>query len=153
MVLCPILIKKEAKMALSVTEGTKQQTMDIISEVVGVPIKYARIFARWVTRDNHPGGAFTATLDCYVEDNPPADKITPLHHEFGCNIPASAIDAMAGTDDRQVLYKHVEYIVNYQAAERRRNDDPEGFDPVAENAELDALAAELGIDTFFRFNQ
>ena len=138
-------------MALSVAEGTKQKTMDIINRVMGFPpntIKYARIFSRWVTRDNYPMGSFTAGLDCYIDENPGPDQATSLHHEFGCTIPQSAITAMGETDDREVLYKHLEYIINFQDAQQRQESDPK-FDPVAEEAELQALATELGIETLF----
>lgn len=139
-------------MALSINEGTKQKTMDILSNVFGFPpgtIKYARIFARWVTRDNYPGGAFTTPLDCYLEENPAKDKDSKLHHEFGCTLPQSAIDEMSATDDRQVLYKHLEYIIQFQDAQQRQEKDPQGFDLAAEQAELDALRNELGIETLF----
>lgn len=139
-------------MGLSVAEGTKQKTMNIIAEVLGLPpgtIKYARIFARWVTRDNHPGGAFIAPLNCYIEENPTAGQQTPLHHEFGCVLPKSAIDEMSATDDRQVLYKHIEYIIQFQDAQRRQQSDSD-FDVGSEQANLDALCDELDIETLLR---
>lgn len=138
-------------MALSTIEGTKQKTMDIISSRLSLSagtIKYARIFSRWVTRDNHPKGSFTATLDCYLEDAPSADQLAPLHHEFGCTLPDTAISQMATTDDREILYKHLEYIINFQDAQRRQETDPD-FDPVAEEADLQALETELGITSLF----
>lgn len=138
-------------MALSTTEGTKQKTMDIINARLGFPagtIKYARIFSRWVTRDNHPGGSFTAGLDLFIDESPAADQTTPLHHEFGCTLPPEAIAEMAATDDRQVLYRHLEYIINFQDAQRRQESDPT-FDAVAEQAALDELRDELGIETLF----
>jgi hypothetical protein len=135
-------------MSLSITDGTQQKTLDIISSKVGgIPIKYARIFSRYVTRDNHPGGAFTANLACYVVDNPTPEQTTPLHYEFGCTLQASAITAMAGTDDRDILYRHIEYIVQFQDAQERQND--EGFDIAAEQAALDSLRDSLGIETLF----
>ena len=140
-------------MALSVNEGTKQVTMDILSAKMGFPVKYARIFARWVTRDNHPGGSFTATLDLFGITDPAPDQTTKLHYEVGCTLPASAIDAMAGTDDRAVLYKHLEYIIQYQDAEERRNANPEEFDAKKENATLRSLSNELGIETLFLFQE
>lgn len=140
-------------MALSVNEGTKQVTMDLLSEMVCAPIVYARIFSYYITRDNHPGGAFTCMLDCFLHDNPAADASAPLHYELGCSLPSSAIKAMALTDDRAVLYKHLEYIINYTAAEQRRNDNPNNFDATTENATLRSLANELGIETLFLFQE
>ena len=140
-------------MALSVNEGTKQQTMELLSEMVCAPIVYARIFSYYITRDNHPGGAFTCMLACFLNDNPPSDMKAPLHYEIGCSLPPSAIDAMASNDDRAVLYKHLEYIINYTAAEHRRNDDPTKFDATAENTALRSLSTELGIETLFLFEE
>lgn len=140
-------------MALSVNEGTKQETMDMLSEMVSAPIVYARIFSRYVTRDNHPGGAFNCMLACFLHDNPAPEMKAPLHYEIGCSLPPSAIDAMAGTDDRAVLYKHLEYIINYQSAEQRREANPDGFDVIAENTALQAMSDELGIETLFLFQE
>lgn len=138
-------------MALSIADGTKQKTLDILSAKMGFQVKYARIFARWVTRDNHPGGSFSATLDLFGITDPAPDQLTKLHYEVGCTLPSSAIDAMAGTDDRAVLYKHLEYIIQYQDAEARRNADPAAFDAKKENTELKKLATSLGIETLFSF--
>ena len=135
-------------MALTISEGTKQSTMDIISEVLGVPIQYARMFSWRITRDNHPKGAFNAMLDCFVTVPDEPDKKTPLHYEFGCTLPESAIQAMTETDDRAVLYRHLEYIITYQDAQRRQTSDPE-FDTEAENTALAQLAEDLGIETLF----
>jgi hypothetical protein len=140
-------------MALSIADGTKQKTLDILSTKTGFPVKYARIFARWVTRDNHPGGSFSATLDLFGITDPAPDQTTKLHYEVGCTLPASAIDAMAGTDDRAVLYKHLEYIIQYQDAEERRNVDPDEFDVKKENTALTKLASSLGIETLFNFQE
>lgn len=139
-------------MALTKTEGTKQTTMDIINARLGFPpntIKYARIHTQYKTRDNHPGGAFTAMLNCYLQDSPGANQDTPLHHEFGCNLPDTELSKMATTDDREILYKHLEYIINFQDAERRREESPDTFDPVAEESALKALETELGITSMF----
>lgn len=140
-------------MALSINEGTKQRTMELLSEMVCAPIVYARIFSHYVTRDNHPGGAFACMLDCFLHDNPASDMKAPLHYEIGCSLPPSAIDAMASNDDRAVLYKHIEYIINYTSAEHRRNDNPNKFDATAENAALRSLSNELGIETLFLFQE
>jgi len=137
-------------MALSINEGTKQKTMDIITDRIQseLPVKYARIFSIWKTRDNHPGGSFTAGLDCFLTDDPAPNKRTKLHHEFGCTLPDTAISEMATSDDRDVLYKHLEYIINFQDAQQRQQSDPD-FDVATEQAELDALRDELGIETLF----
>lgn len=140
-------------MALSIADGTRQKTLDILSAKMGFPVKYARIFARWVTRDNHPGGSFSAMLDLFGITDPAPDQTTKLHYEVGCTLPASAIDAMAGTDDRAVLYKHLEYIIQYQDAEERRSANTEEFDATAENAALRSLSNELGIETLFLFQE
>ena len=132
-------------MALSITDGTRQTTLNILSEMVGIPVSYARIFARWVTRDNHPGGSFTATMSLYVEDNPPPDKIAPLHYEIGCTLPSTAIVAMAETDDRAILYRHVEYAINFQAAQRVVAED-ESI-KVEQQQALDELSDALGIES------
>lgn len=142
-------------MALTTTEGTKQKTMDIIASRLNFPagtVKYARIFSSYKTRDNHPGKAFTANLSCYLQDNPGPDDQPAKSHEFGCNLPVSAVQEMGTTDDEAVLYKHVEYIINFQDAQRRQETDTD-FDPVAEEAELQALATELGIESLFHIPQ
>lgn len=138
-------------MALCLNDGTQQKTLDIISRVVGVPVKYARIFSSYLTRDNHPGGAFTAMLDCYVTDNPDPEQRTPIHHEFGCSLPPSAIDEMSKTDNREVMYRHLEYIINYQELERNIQ---EGKTNEAQaNIDLNALSKKLGIETLFKFQE
>lgn len=133
-------------MALTITDGTRQETLDLLSERLGgIPIKYARIFSRYVTRDNHPAGAFEVMLACYVTDAPAPDAKTPLNTGIGvAPLPESALADMAATDDRAVLYRYVEWLLHYQAAEARRGDD--GFDAAAENTALTALAEELGIE-------
>lgn len=132
-------------MALSTKEGTKQSTMDILSGRVGLPVLYARIYD-WKLNRLDP--SFSAELDLFVTD-PPGEN-TPLRYGIGCNLRyPEDFEALSRVDDRALLYRHIEYILNYQEAQSRQQADPGSFDMETESEKLDALASSLGIETLF----
>lgn len=136
-------------MALSIKDGTRQSTLDLLSKEVKFPVVYARMEGIWLTTDGHPGRAFTANLACYAYEPESHDEAPTIYQGIGSGLTAAESQRMAQMDDREVLYAHVEYLLHFQDAMKRRDAEPEKFDFESEQAGLTALAQELGIDTEF----
>ena len=143
-------------MALTANDGTRQSTLNLISRVVGMPIGYARMTGWYINRSDP---SFTAMFDLFLsaEHASQCDKdgqASAIHYEWGCTLRTpDDLEALAQSDDRAVLYKHVEYILHYQDAERRRSEDPDAFDSTAEEALLVELETALGITSLFHFSK
>ncbi len=139
-------------MALTLTEGTRPSTLDLMSRVIGAPIGYARIVSWHVSRSDP---SFVATFDLFLSAAHAAQcdessQQTPMNYEWGCTLRAPEdLATLAQTDDREVLYRHVEYLLHYQDAERRYRESPADFDTEVEEAVLVDLETALGIQSLF----
>ena len=139
-------------MALQISEGTRQDTLDKLKLLTHAPfpVGYVKIESwRVVPIDPSYQCVLALYFDKQTRDENP---LSAVHYEIGSTIQQSDFDAMTQGDDRQLLYKQVEYIIHYQLHERAvsESDNPEQAKAAA-NAELQQLATDLSIDTLFLF--
>ncbi len=133
-------------MALQISEGTRQSTLNILGDFARLPfpLGYARMESFNL---NYNDPSFTAVMALYYDED--ARNTSPQkcsYYAIGCTLQQADFDIIASIDDRQLLYKHVEYIIHFQQAQKDVTDE----NKATLQAELDALSDELGIQTLFR---
>lgn len=133
-------------MALQISEGALQKTLDRLGVLTNsaFDIGYTRIVDSRIQYDD---ASFTCSLGCYANASKRrANPTGALYYFIGCNIDKDAISALAAADDRDLLYKYIEYIINYQYLESN------GF-TLEEISELEELETALGIATLFKLDK
>jgi hypothetical protein len=146
-------------MALSENEIKISDTLQLLTKLVktGFPVGYARI-ASWHINPGDP--SFVAVLSLYLNEE--CRQENPLgcsHFEIGCTLTPEALEFLTQADDRNLLYKAIEFIVHYQIFEQTLltiMDKAEAHQFVEEkNAVLAELNDELGIglSTNFKLNE
>jgi hypothetical protein len=137
-------------MALSEHEIKSSDTLQLLTRLakVGFPVGYARIES-WHINPGDP--SFFALLALYFsEEVRQTDPSSCAHYEIGCFLTHEVLELLNQGDDRNLLYKAVEYIIHFQIFEqmlRKITDKDEALAFVAEkNQVLDELDNELGID-------
>ena len=143
-------------MALSHKESISQDTLDLLTELTNspFPIGYARI-SEWRIHIDDP--SFNATLIMYfnetIRNNNPNNA---LLYGIGCNLTQNLSTALQNTDDRNIIYKMIEYIIHFQYFEKqliKLKDESERLAFITEkNAVLDKLDNDLGIDLSILFS-
>lgn len=128
-------------MALSIKEKTKQETLNLFkSKNDGYTPGYIRIFRCDI---DYESKSFTATLKMYADketrdDNPFTGKSTII----GGNIPQSAIDAMAKSDNRDILYKYIEASVFIEEIIKERDTAIQALSNEGKEVDKEAINAE-----------
>jgi hypothetical protein len=142
-------------MALSPKEIISQDTLDLLTELTNspFPIGYARV-SEWRIHIDDP--SFNATLNMYFNETMRNDKPnSALLYGIGCNLTQELATALQNIDDRNVIYKMIEYIVHFQYFEKqltRIEDTSEKLAFITEkNTILDELGNDLGIDLYSLF--
>jgi hypothetical protein len=146
-------------MALSENEIKSSDTLKLLTQLVrvGFPVEYARIES-WHIDPGGPG--FSAMLALYYSGEVrQTDPLSCAHYGIGCNLTPEAMAFLTWADDRDTLYKAVEYIVHYQIFQQMLNKitnkgEAEAF-ITEKNQVLDELNDALGIDlsTLFTLGQ
>lgn len=113
-------------MALSNDEIVNQDTLTILTNLTKTPfpIGYARI------RDwhiNHDDPSFVATLCLYFNEASRQENIDSCNiYQIGCSLNQIVLQGIKQADDRNILYKVIEYIIHFQfyEAQYRQIVDP-----------------------------
>lgn len=132
-------------MALQITEGTQTKSLERLKTLAktGFPIGYARIESFNL---NYNDPSFTAVLAIYSDESARVDDITSCsYYMIGCTLQQNDFDILQGIDDRNLLYKHIEYIINYQYLNSIKNKD----NVLELKQELIELKELIGIETLF----
>jgi hypothetical protein len=137
-------------MALSENEIVNQETLKLLEELTETPfpIGYARIES-WRL---HPDGlAFQAVICLYLNEETRIKKPRYCQsYEIGCEITNEMFLLLQQEDDRNLLYKAIEYIIHFQTYEKllkKMDNEEERYTFITEkNAILDKLDDDLGID-------
>jgi len=138
-------------MGLSIKEGTRQDTFEKLKNIASAPfpVGYVKVESWRVVPDDP---SYDCVLALYYDEQTRID--TPdaaQHYIMGSSIQDADFTEMTKGDDRQHLYKQIEYIIHYQHYEKTIDRDDKNQVETA-NAELQTLAQDLGIDTLFMFN-
>jgi hypothetical protein len=142
-------------MALSPEEIISQDTLDLLTELTNspFPIGYARI-SEWRIHIDDP--SFNATLNMYFNEATRNDKpASAILYGIGCNLTQELAVALQDTDDRNIIYKMIEYIIHFQYFEKRLINIEDASERLAfvteKNAALDELDNDLKIDLYSLF--
>ena len=132
-------------MALQISEGTQQISLERLRILAKqpYPIGYVRIESFNL---NYNDPSFTATLAMYFDEQTRNnDVLACSYYMIGCTLQQVDFDILKGIDDRQLLYKHIEYIINYQILLQNVND--ENKQQIKD--ELNNLKQAIGLETMF----
>jgi len=132
-------------MALQISEGTLQISLDRLRQLANqpYPIGYARIESFNL---NYNDPSFTAVLAMYYDEQARNnDVLSCSYYMIGCTLQQADFDILQGIDDRQLLYKHIEYIINYQVLMQSKTE--ENKDEIC--AELSQLRNTIGVSSLF----
>jgi hypothetical protein len=143
-------------MALSNDEIVNQDTLTILTKLTRTPfpVGYARI------RDchiNYDDPSFVATLCLYFNEASRQENIDSCStYQIGCSLNQTVLNAFQQADDRNALYKAVEFIVHFQFYEaelRKIADKQSQLAYIAEkNTILDKLNDDLDVDLSVLFS-
>jgi hypothetical protein len=142
-------------MALDTKECINSETMPLLQELYSLPfhVGYARV-GQWriVLRTK----MFEAEINLYADEETRNKNIDAcLSYFIGCNLTDSILAKLQDTDDRNILYGVIEYLIHYNAYSTRLiqiQDDAERLAFVTEyNARLDELDNDLGFDLYSLF--
>ena len=132
-------------MALQISEGTLQISLDRLRQLAKqpYPIGYVRIESFNL---NYNDPSFTATLAMYFDEQARnTDVLSCSYYMIGCTLQQDDFDLLKNIDDRQLLYKHIEYIINYQVLMQSKTE--ENKDEIY--AELSQLRDTIGVSSLF----
>lgn len=132
-------------MALQISEGTLQISLDRLRQLANqpYPIGYVRIESFNL---NYNDPSFTAVLAMYYDEQARNnDVLSCSYYMIGCTLQQADFDILQGIDDRQLLYKHIEYIINYQVLKAGMTESTKS----QARDELIALKHQLGLETLF----
>lgn len=138
-------------MSLCIDDGTKQEVLNLFTVPGGYNPGYIRIFRCDI---DYTGNSFTATLKLYsnkeARDNDPFSGHTI---EIGGNIPESAIEKMKAVDNRDILYKYIEALIQVQNLDKtmpinKAEMTPEEIEKIIQekNLKIKEIYTTLGID-------
>lgn len=134
-------------MALSINECKRQDTLSKLQAISGCPFPVG--YARFADERIHYGDpSWTCCVDMYFDEQARIDNPGVAHHYFlGGNLTDADFPELASKDNRDLLYRHAEYLIHYIYATQIKSKD--GFDAQKTNTELEELREALGIETIF----
>ena len=142
-------------MALAAQECINSETMPLLQELYSVPfhVGYARV-GQWriVLRTK----MFEAEINLYADEETRNRNIDAcLSYFIGCNLTDNILTKLQDTDDRNIFYGVIEYLIHYNAYSARLIkilDEAERLAFVTEyNAKLDELDNDFGFDLYSLF--